>query len=469
MRNHIVVTIAIATTLALLTAGAALAAPGNIIVNSDHAVGSIKPMNGVNNGPHKAGTGQQRSNFEAYKAARIPFARTHDASFCASYGGEHTVDISAVFPDFSRDVNDPDAYDFRMTDIYLATIQEAGTEVFYRLGQKIEHGAKKYGIMPPKDYRKWAEICEHVIRHYTEGWNQGFFWNIRYWEIWNEADNDMLTWQTNPLCWGGPEEEFFKFYSIAAKHLKKCFPHLMIGGPALSANEQWADRFFAYQKQHNVPIDFFSWHCYAKSPDFVAEKAARMRALTDKYGYTDAETNLNEWNYVRNWTDEFVYTVKTISNSKGAAYMTSVMSACQDRPVDALMYYDARINTCWNGLFDLTTLAPLPGYYALYAWSKLALLGTQVTVDEEDPDIYVTAAKGVDGKLGVLISRFNDDNNVVASKEYTVKFPGNAPKGEYVIAHMTDSVHMFTEVPLFVNEGEVKFYLEPNSFIYIEL
>ena len=36
---------------------------------------------------------------DAYRAARIPFARTHDAAFCADYGGEHTVDISAIFVD----------------------------------------------------------------------------------------------------------------------------------------------------------------------------------------------------------------------------------------------------------------------------------------------------------------------------------------------------------------------------------
>lgn len=450
------------------TTPAATAATGDIVVKAGQTVGPIKPMNGVNNGPTRPGISQQRGNFEAYKAARIPFARTHDAAFCASYGGEHTVDITAVFPDFTKDVNDPDAYDFLMTDRYLATIQEAGTEVFFRLGQKIEHGPKKYGIMPPADFQKWAEICEHVIRHYTEGWNHGFRWPIRYWEIWNEADNDTETWRTNPICWGGPAEKFDEFYAIAAKHIKKCFPHLKIGGPALCWDEDWAERFFTYQERHNVPIDFFSWHCYTNSPDYIAEKATRMRALADKHGYTSAETNLNEWNYIRNWTDEFVYSLKVISNVKGAAFISSVMSACQDRPVDILMYYDARIDTSFNGLFDLTTLAPKRGYYAIYAWSKLALLGTQVAVKEDDSDIYVTAAKGADGRLGVLISRFNEDDNVVASKKYAVKFPGNAPKGDFVNAHMTDSVHFFTEMPLFVKDGEVEFFLEPNSFIYIE-
>ena len=28
-------------------------------------------------------------------------------------------------------------------------------------------------MLPPKDYAKWARICEHVVRHYNEGWGWG--------------------------------------------------------------------------------------------------------------------------------------------------------------------------------------------------------------------------------------------------------------------------------------------------------
>ena len=78
-----------------------------IEVTTAEKVGHIKAMNGVNNGPMKADISQIRDNFTAYKAARIPFARTHDSSFEEAYGSEHTVDITAIFPDFSKDANDP--------------------------------------------------------------------------------------------------------------------------------------------------------------------------------------------------------------------------------------------------------------------------------------------------------------------------------------------------------------------------
>ena len=95
-------------------------------------------------------------------------ARTHDASFTPAYGGPHTVDILAIFPDFSRDENDPASYDFDLTDEYMGHILAAGTKVFYRLGNRIEHESKRYGSIPPKDPAKWARICEHIIRHMNE-------------------------------------------------------------------------------------------------------------------------------------------------------------------------------------------------------------------------------------------------------------------------------------------------------------
>ena len=155
-----------------LAAGAAFAAQpaatATVTVAPAQALGAIKPMHGVNNGPvvKKPGGDQVRGNFEDYKAARIPLARTHDSINCVS-GGAHTCDINAIFPNFDADENDPKNYDFVFTDHYLDNIRRAGTHIFFRLGQTIEHGPKKYGVLPPKDFGKWARICEHVIRHAT--------------------------------------------------------------------------------------------------------------------------------------------------------------------------------------------------------------------------------------------------------------------------------------------------------------
>ena len=198
----------------------------NIKVDFSADKGKMKPMHAVNNGPvYKFTLDQRITNIDAFREAAIPYARTHDAAFYANYGGEHTVDILAIFPDFEKDPYNPDSYDFALTDEYLKVMIYAGVKPFYRLGSKIEHWPKKYGTLPPKDFDKWAVICEHIIRHYTEGWANGFNYDIEYWEIWNEPDiaSDDADY-IDKKCWGGTMNQFFEFYDIAAKHLKKCFP-----------------------------------------------------------------------------------------------------------------------------------------------------------------------------------------------------------------------------------------------------
>ena len=198
-------------------------------------LGAFKPLNAVNGGPwHKRhATDQWRSNLEDYRRARIPYTRNHDANLAGSvYGGPYTVDITAIFPRFEADENDPASYDFACTDESILVPLEAGTKTFFRLGQSIEHQIRKHGTLPPRDFAKWARVCEHIIRHYNEGWAGGFHLDIEYWEIWNEPDIDPDD-SANKRMWGGTRAQFFDFFETAAKHLKGCFPGLKIGGPAL--------------------------------------------------------------------------------------------------------------------------------------------------------------------------------------------------------------------------------------------
>ena len=72
-----------------------------------------------------------------------------------------------IFRDFDADENDPANYDFHYSDEYITAIIESGANVVYRLGITIEWGSKKYTSIPPKDFAKWARICEHIIMHYN--------------------------------------------------------------------------------------------------------------------------------------------------------------------------------------------------------------------------------------------------------------------------------------------------------------
>ncbi len=374
------------------------------VVKVDFSVkkGSIKNMNSVNNGPKVRGRGQWRDNEKAYKALHIPNARTHDASICYDYGAEHCVDVNGIFPDFEADPYNSDNYDFLITDRYLESIINAGTEPYYRLGSRIEHWDKKYNTLPPKNFKKWAVICEHIIAHYTEGWADGFNWNIEYWEIWNEPE----TWDGQPAitknCWGGTAEEFFDFYEIAAKHLKNRFPDLKIGGPALCCDHDWGRRFTKEMHKRGVPLDFYSWHIYTDKVYKLGEDAANVREYLDEAGYDNAESHLNEWNYIGSWTEEFVDTLIDLKGEKGAAFVAAMMIEGQRLPLDMMMYYDARCDAIFNGLFDIVTLRPQKPYYSFAAFSEIAGLGTEVAVENDVSDIYALASTDGNNICGMV-------------------------------------------------------------------
>ncbi|MBO4983945.1 MAG: hypothetical protein J6D23_07780 [Clostridia bacterium] len=428
-------------------------------------IGNVKVMHAVNNGPVIAGKDQTRGNEHSYRAARIPYARVHDAAFFAGYGGEHTIDVHAIFPNFDADVNDPNSYDFACTDHYISQIISVGTQPFYRLGSKIEHGVKKYGTIMPKDFNKWAQICEHIIKHYTQGWADGFEYDIEYWEIWNEADLDPDD-AVNKRCWSGSWAEYIRFYIIASKHLKSCFPHLKIGGPASCGDEKFMELFLQeISKEENVPLDFLSWHWYWTEPSDVSIKATRIRKLLKAYGYGNAESILNEWNYVRDWSKEFVYSIKQIIGMKGAAFTSAVMCAMQNNPdVDMLMYYDAR-PTGFNGLWDMYAYEELKGYYAFYTFANLYDLGTQVESISDNENIYVVAAKNGES-VGAVVTYYTENDNE-NSKYVTVDVNGYDMSKAKI--YMVDENSMYTPYTKasFVN-NTLQIRLERNSIIYIE-
>lgn len=383
--------------------------------------GRFKPLNATNGGPwHKRhATDQYRSNFAAYKAARIPYSRNHDSFYNTGNGGPYAHDVSAIFPNFDADPNDPASYDFACTDENILVTLEAGTETFYRLGQSIEHHIKKHQTIPPKDFQKWAVICEHIVRHYNEGWADGYHLNIQYWEIWNEPDLDLDN-STNKRMWGGTTAQFYDFYATAAKHLKSCFPDLKFGGPALAHRSEWAEAFLNEMRKRNVELDFFSWHIYCTGPEAIVRRANFIRVLLARHGYGQAESVLNEWNYVKGWTDQFVYSLKMIHGIKGAAFMLACMSAAQAAPIDLLMYYDTRPSS-FNGVFDFYTYEPLKGYFAFYWYGMFYDRKAEIRVANTVENIYTLCGVDESGRTLTTVTYYSDDDGA-ADKDISIDF-----------------------------------------------
>lgn len=424
-------------------------------------IGKIGPMHAVNNGPVGSGVRGGFENFSAFREAGIPYARNHDASFYSGYGGEHTVDVHRIFKNFDADVNDPASYVFGPTDKYLKDIESSGTKVFYRLGAAIEHGYK-YGTYPPKDNFKWARICEHIIRHYTEGWADGYYMDIEYWEIWNEPE--CLNADGSNPCWQGTFEEFNDFFVVTFKHLKEKFPHLKIGGPAVCTipRENFLDPFFERLMKENICLDFFSFHRYCNDPkDFnkSIDEARRYLELSGMLGKT--ELILNEWNYIHGWMgEEWVYTILNEKGMKGAAFIAGCMCVSQARGLDMLMYYDARPSSM-NGMFETTTLAKLKGYYPFLMFNDLYKLEKSCFVASDDDEVYAVAAEN-DGKASAMICYYTDDDSKGAK---TVKLNLENENGEFEY-YLLDQNHDCEKIGTVTADSELT--LERNSVVLIK-
>ncbi len=433
-----------------------------IKIDYGSTTGIIKRMNAVNNGPiyelHRENPMNSRNNLELYKSMNIPFARLHDAPFFATYGGNHAVDVHLIFTNFEADPYDANSYDFACTDQLLKVIEMAGTKPFYRLGCSIEgHLPKKYGIYPPKDFKKWAVICEHIIAHYNEGWADGFYMDIEYWEIWNEPNSvDM---------WLGTPDEFNDLYVTSSKHLKNRFPAIKIGGPAFCNLDEvstnvWVRPFLEKVKKENAPLDFFSWHGYTLEIDYIINKIKESKELLNEFGFENTENILNEWNYAKDFS---VAEYKQLLSIKGAAFTSAYISVCQNGPIDMLMYYDAR-PTVFNNLFDPDFYEPRKGYYILKFWGEMR---KENAVECESlceiPDVYVTAAKGENTEFAI-ITYYTDEKNQ-PPKEIEISFENSSFSEKSIYLH---SGEKNMEKIGTVSGNSVTLTIEANTVIVIK-
>ena len=320
---------------------------------------------------HSAGwggqlTGPQSRYYLDLKPLNLFAARTHDWALVNS--GQRILDYYHVFPLLHADTQDPKNYFFAPSDEILEmTIQDLGMNVMYRMGTSIEsvnarrngfeaHPPRYYNSVEPSDWLQFAKVHAQIIRHYTEGWANGYHWGdkMRYWELWNEP-NDMPggSWiiKSGDKDQGKNNYTFNSFYIYVLKYLKAEFPHLKFGGPAVC----YFDRSFLRAlldrcaKEGYTP-DFISWHSYGDNPRRMLSQPAEARKMLDEYGFKDTELVINEWHWFHdNWWGLFkegpagyskLLDMKTgVRSIEAAVYALQVIMGLQTTCLDQSYYY----------------------------------------------------------------------------------------------------------------------------------
>lgn len=390
-----------------LLAHGPVAADEIIRIDLAKSLGPIRALHGANFGPLCANGLVDLTSYQ--RQLHLPSTRLHDIPW--TYG--EVVDLHTLFRNPKADPASAESYDFRRTDDYLIATTNTHSPVLFRLGESIEHTPRKYWVHPPADFDAWATVCLQVVRHYNEGWANGFRHGIREWEIWNEPENQ-------PACWTESNDAYFQLYAITSRKLKEAYPMLRVGGPAVGNSGEVIDgifkpslfvsQFLAHCQRHQSPLDFFSWHIYTDDPNDMLVRARGLRKLLNAHGFSATQLYLDEWNYLpgRDWSpfskqkqgaprDRFF---ETAGGVDAAAFVAAFLIQLQDSPVDLAHFFSA--DNQGFGLFTANG-APRKTFHAFRAIADLSTLPNRLAPIGVSTNISAVLA-GADPRRGIAMA-----------------------------------------------------------------
>ncbi len=445
----------------------------DFLIDLNKPMDEVKPVNGVCNGPSKF-------TAKYFAKAHIPFSRLHDMRTHF----HDCCDVPSIFRDFDADENDPANYDFSLSDYYITKIKECGTDIICRLGSSMEQGDFRFNNRPPKDYAKWARICEHIIRHYNEGWANGHHFDIKYFEIWNEPDTCAPNREMDGQ-WTGTPEEFGEFLSVAASHLKACFPDRYIGSyPSCNIltpeREAFFRTVFSILRDKQVPVDFCSWHCYVDDPIRTRKYIEKIRSLLDEYGYQNTFQICSEWNYFWQrpgiWSEfeldggEYIFEemFKTASSEVGAAYSFAQMITFQQSEVKLATLHRADALSVYCTMFNIYGV-PQKQFDAFYAYDALRQGKTEVFLKKRDNTDGVYAMASGNAEYACIgVSQYRG-----AWRSYSFEVLGLEPDETYTAEYyLTDDQRHFECIGTETKQGSIlsfRRYLKANSIFVVKI
>jgi xylan 1,4-beta-xylosidase len=393
-----------------------------VTVDATVTVGTLRPFSGTHGAPAAefAGDGNPGGEPPAkvdisadYRAARIDLIRTHDefgpGDIDARFGSAANMPVNVpssrneftIFPDMSADPNDAASYHFEATDRLIASIKSVGAEPLFRVGRSIGAQAD-----PPADLDKYAQIVRHIVLHYNKGWDKGFQYGIRYWEIWNEPDFRVF--------WTGTPQHYYSLYEKTVRAIKAADTRALVGGPTISKPldaTPYREAFFDFVRTNRVPLDFFSWHLYTMDSndahDFV-KIAGQLRQILDSHGLSATKIFLDEWN-----ADLFD---RDMSTATRAAFATSSVIYMLGGPIDKQAFYRGDTS------FRHPNAQPDAVGHALIALGSL----------KKTPDLLKVSG-GDDAGFAVVAGRSKDSRTVqvlISNYQIAPKYLGPRPNGD---------------------------------------
>lgn len=421
-----------------------------------------------------------RNNDSALKALNLKATRTHDWALVNQ--AQRVIDTHFIFPLMHLDPADPTNYYFKPTDSLLSLTRNLGMDILYRLGTSIEHTgpAGHFNINIPEDYDKYAEVMAGIVRHYTKGWADGFKWDMKYWEIWNEPDGIQNCWAGNGEPADVLRDKFIKLFVTILKRLKSEFPKIKVGGPGLfSANSNYFTALLTACKEAGVAPDFISWHHYPSSPNpsVLIESPKVMRKLCDDLGFKKTKLMITEWHYLITWDglhgDPRFFTPSAMKRAldgetghngiDSATFNIFVISKwLEGTPLDQAYYYGCGHEGAWGYMIGGGILSKT--YYSLKMIGEIVANCERLVASESYNDkVSTLAAWSKDKKTAYFL--VNEYRGVEQILNVEIK---GIEKIKHIEAYALDNTRDFIPISVKMKKNRISLFKDgPNSAAFL--
>lgn len=272
----------------------------------------------------------------------------------------------------------------------------------------------------PVNLSKWGEIVQAYARRWREkGPLQ------RYHEIWNEPD-------LQPTFFTGTIEDYCAIYTHGSKAVRIGDPEGLVGGPAISFSEAWAETFLDQVQKNELPLDFFSYHTYGDPVPMVEG----MRSVLRRYPWMNTkEILITEYNAFVPATPDFTDGGGIETSACAVAILEAFHYFLRQADIHQVYWaqledpevFGKNVDRC--GLLDLAG-NPKPAYLA---WSLFAGLPSQRRCFVSSHDSIHGMASADEESAQLLMWNRDEMGHEVELSVDAVPFPSR--KAEISILH----------------------------------
>lgn len=298
---------------------------------------------------------------------------------------------------------------------------------------------------------RWDALVEEMGAH--EIGDEG----VRYFEVWNEPDGTFFS---------GGLDAYLQLYSDTVRSLEVAASRqdtrIYVGGPALAdvldtQDMDWVDGLLNYVLQHDLPLDFISWHTYVNDPyagpmnlggfafcwgrpngpganlcyykpnldeATIAAEVAQTRQALSGFPALHPLLIVDEWNLDAEGDPR-------MDQPYDAAYAAAVLDSSQADGLSGMSFFDVNNSETdpdqnWGLLYS--DLKPKPVYETFLYWHEMA--AWQVPVSTRSmPGEHQPALANLDanGRVGAVAARSRDGRATVLLYD----FKPYDPSGDY--------------------------------------